>query len=52
MDWEVGIAIHTLLYMEWMRNKDLLHGTGRSTQYSVGIHMQKESEKEWMYISI
>ena len=35
--------------MEWMRNKDLLYSTGKSTQYSVVTYIGKESEKEWIY---
>ena len=38
--------------MEWMRNKDLLYRTGKSTQYSVVTYMGKESEKEWIYVYI
>ena len=45
-----GIATYTLLYMEWMGNRDLLYSKGNSTQYSVIIYIGKESEKEWMYI--
>ena len=40
----VWIEIHTLLYMEWMSNKDL-YSTGKSIQYSIVSYMGKESEK-------
>ena len=43
--WEFRIDIYILLYREWMSNKDLLHFTGKSLQYSVVIYMRKESEK-------
>ena len=31
---------------------DLLESTGHSTQYSVIIHVEKESEKEWMCVYV
>ena len=34
-----------LLSMEWMVNRDLLYITENCTQYSIIIHMEKESEK-------
>lgn len=47
--WRVGNGLgawdgfHTLLYMEWMVNRDLLYSIGKYTQYSVityiGMHM-------------
>ena len=36
-----GINIYTLLYIKQIINKDLLHSTGNSTQYSVLIYMGK-----------
>ena len=42
---ELGMNIHTLLYIRQMTNKDLLYSTGNSTQYSVITHMRKESKK-------
>ena len=50
--WEVGIDIYTLLYMEWISNKDLLHSTGKSTQYSVVTSMGKEAKKEWIEVYV
>ena len=41
MDWEFGTGICTLLYIEWMVNRDLLYSTGNSTQYSVIIYTGK-----------
>ena len=32
MDWEFGIGICTLLYMDGMVNRDLLYSTKNSTQ--------------------
>ena len=51
-NWKVGTGIYTLPYAKSVSNKDLLHSTGKSTQYSVGAHMGKEYEKEWMYFYI
>ena len=42
--WETGIDKHTLLYTEWMSNKDLLSGTQKSTQYSVGTYMGEKKD--------
>ena len=52
MDWDFGIGICTLLYMEWLINEDLLHSTGNSPQYSVITFMGKVSEKEWMFLYV
>ena len=43
---ELGINIHTPLYIRQITNKNLLYSTGNSTQYSVITYMRKESEKE------
>ena len=46
MDWDLGIGIGTLLYMEFLVSGDLIHNTGNSTQYSVITYLEKESEIE------
>ena len=43
---ELEMNIHTLLCIRSITNKDLLHSTGNSTQYSVITYMRKESKKE------
>ena len=43
---ELGTNIHTLLYIKWITNRDLLYSTGNSAQYSAITYMGKESEKE------
>ena len=43
---ELGMTIHTLLYIRQITNKDLLYSTGSSTQYSVLTYMRREYEKE------
>ena len=46
MDWEFGMGICTLWYMELLANMDLLYSTGNSTQYALTIYMGEGSEKE------
>ena len=42
---EFGMDMYTLLYFEWIINKDLLYSTGNSTQYSVIAYMGTVSKK-------
>lgn len=48
------IVVNTIctLYIEWMVNRDLLYSTGNTTQYSLIIYMEKESEKEWICVYV
>ena len=48
---KIWIDIYTLLYIELITNKDLLCSTGNSAQYSVMDCMEKESKKEWVYVT-
>ena len=41
VNWEIGIDIYTLLYIQQITNKDLLFSTGNSTQYSVMAYVGK-----------
>ena len=43
---EFGINIHTLLYIKWITNNDLLCSTRDFILYSVITYVSKESEKE------
>ena len=45
---ELGMNIHTLLYIWEIPNENLLHSTGNSNLYSVITYMRKESKKEWI----
>ena len=45
MNWEFVTGICTLLYREWMVNRELLYSTGNSTQYFVITYMGNEAEK-------
>ena len=56
INWEVGIDMYTLLYVKHITNKDLLYGTGNSTQFSLMAYMGKESKQKksgykYMYIT-
>ena len=42
LDWEFGVGRYKLLYIEWLKNKFLLHSTGNSIQYSMINHNGKE----------
>ena len=46
INWEIGIDIYTLLYVKSITNKNLLHSTGNSIQYSVMVYMGRESKKK------
>ena len=39
---EFGMAMHTLLYLKWITNKDLLYSTGNSDQCYVAAWMGVE----------
>ena len=46
MDWEFGISICKLLYVEWINNKALLYSTWNYIQYPMINH----NGKEYIYI--
>ena len=48
----LGINKPTLAYVTQITNKDLLHSTENSIQYSVMTYMGKESEKEQIYVYV
>ena len=43
------MGLYTLLYVEWITNKDLLYGTDNGIQYLVSMYNGKESKKEYKY---
>ena len=48
---ELGMDMHTMLYLKWMTNKDLLYSTENSTQCYVTAWMRREFEEDgYMYI--
>ena len=46
LDWDFGIGICTLRYMEQLANRDLIYSSENFNQYSVMIYVGKESERE------
>ena len=49
---ELGINVRTYLYIKYITNKDLLHSTGNSNQYSGITYVRKETENEFIYIYV
>ena len=47
-DWHIYIYWCTRQYIKYISNKDLLHCTDNSTQYSVMVYVGNESKKEWV----
>ena len=45
---ELGMNTHTLLYLKWITNKDLLYRTGNSAQCYVAAWMGGEFGGEWI----
>ena len=45
-DWEFGIDMYTLLYLNRLTKKNVLYSLRNSAQYSVITQMWKEFEKE------
>ena len=39
--WKIEMDMYTLIYVEWITNKDLLYNTGNSTQYSLMAYLGK-----------
>ena len=48
-DSEFRIDMYTLLYLKWITNKDLLHGTWNSAQCYVAACMGVEFGEEWIH---
>ena len=44
--------MHTLLYLKWITNKDLLYSTGNPAQYYITTEMGKEFEKEQIHVCV
>ena len=45
-----GMDRYTLLYLNWVINKDLLYSTWNSTQCYVAVWMGGESGEEWIHV--
>ena len=51
VNWEIVVGIYILLYIKSATNKNLLYGTGKSTQYSVMACIGKDCKrKERIYV--
>jgi len=49
---EFGMGMYTLLYLEWITNKDLLYSTWNSAQCYVPAWMGGEFEREWIHVHV
>ena len=47
-----GRDMYTLLYLQWISNKDLLQGTGNSGQYCVAAWLQGEFGGKWIHVYV
>ena len=47
---EFGMDMHTLLYLKWITNKDLLYSTGNSARSYVAAWIGGEFEEEWIHV--
>ena len=45
---EFGMDMHTLLYLKWITNKEVLYSTGNSAQCYVAAWMGREFGGEWI----
>ena len=53
-EWEEEIVwddMHTLLYLKWITNKDLLYSTGKFAQCYVAAWMRRWFGGEWIHVS-
>ena len=48
-DRKVGLDMYTLLYLEWITNKDLLYSTWNSVQCYVAAWMGGVFGREWIH---
>ena len=49
---ELGVDMHTLLYLKWITNKVLLYSAGNSAQGCVVAWMGGEFGREWIYVYV
>ena len=50
INWEIETNIYTLLYIQYIANKDLLYGAGNSTRYSVMTYIWQKNPKKSAYM--
>ena len=49
---EFGMDRHTLLYIKWITNKQLLYSTGNSAQCCVAAWMGGDCGGEWIHVHV
>ena len=49
---EFGMGMYTLLYLEWITNKDLQYSTGNSAQCYMAAWMREEFGGERMHVYV
>ena len=49
---EFGMDTHTLLYLKWITNKDLLYSTGNSAQCYLAAWMGGEFGGDWIHVYV
>ena len=49
---KVIAGVYTLLYLEWITNKNLLYSTGHSAQCYVAAWMGGELGREWIHVYV
>ena len=49
---EFGMDMYTLLYLKWITNKVLLHGTGDSAQCYVAAWLGREFGGDWIHVYV
>ena len=49
---EFGMDMYTLLYLKWITNKVLLHGTGKSAQCYMAAWKGGEFGGEWIHVYV
>ena len=48
--WEFGMDMYTLLYLEWITNKDLLYNSGNSAQCYVAAWIRRDFLGGWRHV--
>ena len=49
---EFEMDMHTLLYLKWVTNKDLLYSTWDSVQCYIAAWMREEFGGEWIHVYV
>ena len=49
---ECGMDMHTLLYLKWITNKDLVYSIANSHQCYMAAWMEGEFRGEWIHVYV